>query len=190
MVKIQTHRGHSLQQGPLDRTMAQKLHLESSPPPHPPPRPKLLQTSRSHARNWISVWHQAPTRPCPRSTLLPTPWEICTPTPAPESSCTPLGRSAQKLGVGPSTKRTVEPPRVTPPLSSPPMAKGAASHSPGCPRMERRQSCEEADLPSRCVDAGHTRHNRALAAQGASASPVHAANTPPIKSAIPITSCE
>lgn len=36
MVKIQTHRGHSLQQGPPDRTMAQKLHLESSPPPQPP----------------------------------------------------------------------------------------------------------------------------------------------------------
>lgn len=86
----------------------------------------------------------------------------CTPTPAPESSCAPLGLSAQKLGAGPSTKRTVWPPRVTPPLSSPPKAKGAASHSPGSPRMERRQSCEEDDLPLGCVGAGHTRHNRAL----------------------------
>lgn len=190
MVKIQTHRGHSLQQGPLDRTMAQKLHLESSPPPHIPAPSRVIPTSRSHARNWISVWHQAPTRPCPRSTLLPIPREICTPTPAPESSCAPLGRSAQKLGAWPSTKRTVWPPRVTPPLSSPPTAKGAASHSPGSPRMERRQSCEEDDLPLGCVGARHTRHNRALAVEGASASPVHAANTAPIKSAIPITSCE
>lgn len=170
--------------------MAQKLHLESSPPPHIPAPSRVIPTSRSHARNWISVWHQAPTRPCPRSTLLPIPREICTPTPAPESSCAPLGRSAQKLGAWPSTKRTVWPPRVTPPLSSPPTAKGATSHSPGSPRTERRQSCEEDDLPLGCVGARHTRHNRALAVEGASASPVHAANTAPIKSAIPITSCE
>lgn len=128
-----------------------------------------------------------PHGPAPGSTLL-IPSEACTPTPARESSCAPLGPT-EAGGRGPSTKRSVWPPGVTPPLASPPTAKGAASHSPGSPRMGRRQSCEEGDLPMDGVGAGHSRHHRALAAaQGASASPVHAANTP--KSALPITSCE
>lgn len=178
MVKIQTHRGHSLQQGPPDRTMAQKLHLESLPPPQPPApspvTPKLKVPCKKLDFCLAPGTHTA------QPLLHPSDSQRGLHT----HSCGGIqlrsARTHRSWGRGPSTKRSVWPPGVTRPLASPPTAKGAASHSPGSPRMGRRQSFEEGDLPMDRVGAGHTRRHRALAAApGASASPVHAANTHP-----------
>lgn len=133
MVKIQTHRGHSLGQGAPDRTMAQKLHLEPSPAPS-----QVAPNLKVPCKKLDLVWHQAPTRP-----LLPL-------HPSPDSqgdfhthSCTGIQllstRQHQKLRSGPRSSPGGHP-RPSP---SPPTAEGTAGCRPGAPRMERRQSCNE-----------------------------------------------
>lgn len=132
MVKIQTHRGHSLGQGAPDRTMAQKLHLEPSPAPS-----QVAPNLKVPCKKRFGL-AKHPHGPCFLSTLLPIPREIFTPTPKPESSCPPP-RQHQKLRSGPRSSPGGHP-RPSP---SPPTAEGTAGCRPGAPRMERRQSCNE-----------------------------------------------
>lgn len=95
VVKIQTHRGHSLGQGPPDRTMAQKLHFEPSPSPSQVTPNRKVPCKKLD----FGLAPSTHTAPCLLSTLLPIPREMFTPTPALESSCPPP-RQHQKLRAG------------------------------------------------------------------------------------------
>lgn len=121
VVKIQTHRGHALRQGPADNN-GSEITLRTLGPP----RPKLLQTSRVHARSWISVWHQAPTWPLPP--LHPSPdsqgglhTHSCTRVQLPSTkTAAEAAGGGQPLWVG-----------SPPPSPSPPPAEETAGHCPG-----------------------------------------------------------
>lgn len=122
---------------PSDRvpqtTMAQKLHLE--PLALPVPSCSKPQGSMQEAGFRFGTKH--PHGPCLRCTLLLIPREVCTPTPAPESSCPPQ-RQQQKLRVGASPCGSVHPrpPRHLP-LQRKPQATALRA---GAPLSERRQS--------------------------------------------------